>query len=77
MTVISHQVELSANPTKVFEFLHDPAKRQAWDITAERAALDREKPGKGAGVTVTGKRMAPSWEGRYTTYDAPSGRCSR
>ena len=71
MTVISHQVELSASPSKAFEFLHDPSKRQVWDISAERATLDQDKPGKGVGISVTGKRMAPSWQGRYTTYDPP------
>jgi uncharacterized protein YndB with AHSA1/START domain len=71
MTMIAHQVELPASPAKVFEYLHDPARRQAWDVSAERATLDREKPGRDAQLTVIGKRMAPSWEGRYITFDPP------
>ena len=71
MTEIVHQVELPAAPAKVFDFLHDPARRQVWDVSAEQATLDREKPGKGAQIAVTGRKMAPSWEGRYTAFDAP------
>ena len=71
MTVIAHQVELDAAPSKVFAFLHDPARRQVWDVTTESATLDRETPGKGAQLSVTGRRMAPSWEGRYITFDSP------
>lgn len=71
MTVISHQVELPASPARVFEFLHDPARRQAWDASAQRAELDQAKPARGAQITVTGKKMAPSWEGRYTAFDPP------
>ena len=71
MTEIVHQVELPAAPAKVFDFLHDPARRQVWDVSAEQATLDRDKPGKGAQIAVTGRKMAPSWEGRYTAFDAP------
>lgn len=71
MTVIARQIEVPAAPAKVFEFLHDPARRQTWDVSTQQAALDRERPGKGVKITVTGKRMAPSWEGRYTAFDPP------
>jgi carbon monoxide dehydrogenase subunit G len=71
MTVIARQVELPAAPAQVFAFLHDPARRRVWDVSAEQAALDREKPGMNARLTVTGRRMAPSWEGRYTVFDPP------
>ena len=73
--VIEQRIEVKAAPAAVFRYLIDPARRPDWDSTCDLCRLDGERAAVGVQMQLTGRRMAPSWVGRYVTVE-PARRAS-
>ncbi len=70
--VIEQRVAVGAAPREVFAFLHDPERRQQWDVMTDLARLeDASAPAVGVRVHLRGRRTAPSWVGEYAELDPP------
>jgi uncharacterized protein YndB with AHSA1/START domain len=70
--VIEQRTSVGAAPGDVFEFLHDPDRRQQWDPMTDMARLeDANDPAVGVRLHLRGRRTAPSWVGEYAELTPP------
>ncbi|HKV68943.1 MAG TPA: SRPBCC family protein [Gaiellales bacterium] len=70
--VIEQRIAVDAAPKDVFEFLHDPDRRQVWDAMTDLARLeDATEPAVGVRLHLRGRRTAPSWVGEYDELAPP------
>ena len=70
--VIEQRISVGAPPKEVFEFLHDPDRRQQWDPMIDMARLeDANDPAVGVRLHLRGRRTAPSWVGEYVELTPP------
>ena len=69
---IEQRIAVDAAPKDVFEFLHDPDRRQVWDVMTDLARLeDANEPAVGIRLHLRGRRTAPSWVGEYAELAPP------
>jgi uncharacterized protein YndB with AHSA1/START domain len=69
--VLQQQTAVRAKPAEVFAFLHDPDRRQDWDVMVDRCRLEDDPPAAGSRLHLHGRRKAPSWVGEYAEFDPP------
>jgi uncharacterized protein YndB with AHSA1/START domain len=71
MPVIERRATIEAPPTRIFAYLHDPARRPLWDPMVDLCRLEADAPAVGVRMHLRGRRKAPSWVGEYIEYDPP------
>jgi carbon monoxide dehydrogenase subunit G len=70
--VIEQRISVGAAAKDVFDFLHDPDRRQQWDPMTDMARLeDANEPAVGVRLHLRGRRTAPSWVGEYAELAPP------